>query len=395
MASSIIKGETVPIRSWAAPHTIEADALKQLKAIASLPWVAHHVAVMPDVHLGKGATVGSVIAMKDAVAPAAVGVDIGCGMSAVRTSLFGKQLPDNLRSLRDAIEERVPVGRALHDAPIWSEARDETRSEVAALLERFGALADRVQHLLGRSQNQLGTLGGGNHFIEICLDTEDRVWIMLHSGSRHVGAALAEYHMEAARRAFHGMELPDPDLVVFFAGTPPFEAYRRDLTWAQEYARLNRELMLARVQDALRAKWPRIAFDTKISCHHNYVAEECHFGEDLLVTRKGAIRAGAGDMGIIPGSMGSRSYIVRGKGNPLSFESASHGAGRRMSRTQARKAFTVRDLERQTEGVECRKDRGVLDELPKAYKDIDRVMAEQEDLVEVVATLKQVVCVKG
>jgi tRNA-splicing ligase RtcB (3'-phosphate/5'-hydroxy nucleic acid ligase) len=191
------------------------------------------------------------------------------------------------------------------------------------------------------------------------------------------------------------MELPDPDLAVFFAGTPPFEAYRRDLTWAQEYARLNRELMLARVQDALRSKWSRIAFDTKISCHHNYVAEECHFGEDLLVTRKGAIRAGAGEMGIIPGSMGSRSYIVRGRGNPLSFESASHGAGRRMSRTQARKSFTVRDLERQTEGVECRKDRGVLDELPKAYKDIDRVMAEQEDLVEIVATLKQVVCVKG
>ena|ERR1041385_2707968 len=395
MPSSIIKGETVPIRSWAPPHTIEADALKQLKAIASLPWVAHHVAVMPDVHLGKGATVGSVIAMEGAVAPAAVGVDIGCGMSAVRTSLLGRQLPDNLRSLRDAIEERVPVGRAFHDEPIWSDARDETRAEVADLLARFADLTPVVQRLLRRVEGQLGTLGGGNHFIEICLDTEDQVWILLHSGSRHIGAALAEHHMEAARRAFHGMELPDPDLAVLFAGTPPFEAYRRDLTWAQEYARLNRELMLARVQDALRAKWSRIGFDTKISCHHNYVAEECHFGDDLLVTRKGAIRAGDGEMGIIPGSMGSRSYIVRGKGNPLSFESASHGAGRRMSRTQARKTFTVRDLERQTKGVECRKDRGVLDELPKAYKDIDRVMAEQEDLVEIVATLKQVICVKG
>ncbi|HVW30571.1 MAG TPA: RtcB family protein [Polyangiaceae bacterium] len=314
MASSVIKGETVPIRSWAPPHTIEAEALKQLKAIASLPWVAHHVAVMPDVHLGKGATVGSVIAMKDAVAPAAVGVDIGCGMSAVRTSILAKQLPDNLRGVRDAIEERVPVGRAFHDDPIWNDARDETRVEVAALLAGFSELAPAVQRLLRRAEAQLGTLGGGNHFIEICLDTEDRVWILLHSGSRHVGAALAEHHMEAARRAFHGMDLPDPDLAVFFAGTPPFEAYRRDLTWAQEYARLNRELMLARVQDALRAKWSRIAFDTEISCHHNYVAEERHFGDDLLVTRKGAIRAGDGEMGIIPGSMGSRSYIVRGKG---------------------------------------------------------------------------------
>jgi tRNA-splicing ligase RtcB len=395
MASSVIKGETVPIRSWAPTHTIEADALKQLKAIASLPWVAHHVAVMPDVHLGKGATVGSVIAMKNAVAPAAVGVDIGCGMSAACTSLLGRQLPDNLRSLRDAIEERVPVGRAFHIEPIWAAERDETRAEVGKLLARFTELTSAVQRLLHRAEHQLGTLGGGNHFIEICLDTEDRVWILLHSGSRHVGAALAEHHMEAARRAFHGLELPDPDLAVFFAGTPPFAAYRRDLAWAQEYARLNRELMLARVEDALQAGWPQITFDTKISCHHNYVAEECHFGEDLLVTRKGAIRAGAGEMGIIPGSMGSRSYIVRGKGNPLSFESASHGAGRRMSRTQARKAFTVRDLERQTEGVECRKDRGVIDELPKAYKDIDRVMEQQEDLVEIVATLKQVVCVKG
>jgi len=391
----MIKGETVPIRTWAPPHTIEPEALQQLKNIASLPWVAHHVAVMPDVHLGKGATVGSVIAMSGAVAPAAVGVDIGCGMAAVRTSLLGRQLPDNLRKVREAIEERVPVGFAAHDAPVWSEAEDATRAEVAGLLARFEGLTPAVKRLLGRAESQLGTLGGGNHFIEICLDTEDRVWILLHSGSRHIGNALAEHHMGVARRAFEGKDLPDPDLAVFLAGTPPFEAYRRDLAWAQEYARLNRELMLARVQDALRAKWSRITFDTKISCHHNYVAEECHFGEQLLVTRKGAIRAGAGEMGIIPGSMGSRSYIVRGKGNPLSFESASHGAGRRMSRNRARKTYTVKDLEQQTRGVECRKDRGVLDELPKAYKDIDKVMAEQEDLVEIVATLKQVVCVKG
>ncbi len=395
MASSLIKGQTVPIRTWAAPHTIEPEALKQLKAIASLPWVAHHVAVMPDVHLGRGATVGSVIAMNGAVAPAAVGVDIGCGMSAVRTTLLANQLPDNLRALRDSIEERIPVGRALHPEPIWSTARHDTRTAVAALLARFGELEPVVQRLLGRAEAQLGTLGGGNHFVEVCLDTEERVWILLHSGSRHIGAALAEHHMEAARRAFHGMELPDPDLAVFFAGTPPFEAYRRDLAWAQDYARLNRALMMLRVEDALRARWPRIAFEEEISCHHNYLAEESHFGEDLLVTRKGAIRARAGELGIIPGSMGTRSYIVRGKGNPLSFESASHGAGRRMSRTQARKSFTVQDLARQTEGVECRKDRGVLDELPKAYKDIDRVMEEQEDLVEIVTTLKQVICVKG
>jgi tRNA-splicing ligase RtcB (3'-phosphate/5'-hydroxy nucleic acid ligase) len=395
MASSVIKGRTVPIRSWASPSTIEPQALKQLKAIASLPWVAHHVAVMPDVHLGKGATVGSVIAMKGAVAPAAVGVDIGCGMAAVRTSLLGRQLPDNLRSLRAAIEGHVPVGRALHREPIWGDAGGEVRAEVADLLARFSRLTPVVQRLLRRAEGQLGTLGGGNHFIEACLDMEERVWILLHSGSRHIGAALAEHHMGVARRSFHGTELPDPDLAVFFAGTPPFEAYRHDLIWAQEYARLNRELMLGRVQAVFRAKWSRITFDMKVSCHHNYVAEECHFGDDVLVTRKGAIRAGAGEMGIIPGSMGSRSYIVRGKGNPLSFESASHGAGRRMSRTQARRAYTVRDLERQTQGVECRKDRGVLDELPKAYKDIDRVMAEQEDLVEIVATLKQVICVKG
>jgi tRNA-splicing ligase RtcB len=218
---------------------------------------------------------------------------------------------------------------------------------------------------------------------------------MLHSGSRHIGAALAEYHMENARRRFHGAELPDPDLAVVLAGTPPFDAYRRDLFWAQEYARLNRELMLERLQQALKKLWPRIAFQEPISCHHNYVSEECHFGEELLVTRKGAIRARTGELGIIPGSMGAKSFIVRGKGNPHSFESASHGAGRRMSRTEARQRFNVRDLEMQTRGVECRKDRGVLDEAPKAYKNIDRVMAQQEDLVEIVAELKQVICIKG
>ncbi len=395
MTSTIINGDRVPIRLWASVHEVESDALRQLKAVASLPWVAHHLAVMPDVHLGKGATVGSVIAMQSAVAPAAVGVDIGCGMAAVKSNLTAKDLPDNLRKLRLAIERVVPVGRGLHGAPVWEGAGSELRAAGRALMDRFSELAPVVQRLGARASRQLGSLGGGNHFIEVCLDTEECVWLMLHSGSRNIGAALAEFHMERARRLFHNQALPDPDLAVFIAGTPQFDEYRRDLYWAQEYARLNRAVMLARIKDCVRRFWPGARFEPAISCHHNYVAEEQHFGEQLLVTRKGAIRAGLGELGIIPGSMGTKSFIVRGKGNPHSFESASHGAGRRMSRSQARKSFTLADLERQTLGVECRKDRGVIDEAPKAYKDIDRVMAQQEDLVEIVSELRQVVCVKG
>jgi len=395
MPATTINGDRVPIRMWAPAHEVDTNAIRQLKAVASLPWVAHHVAVMPDVHLGKGATVGSVVAMRGAVSPAAVGVDIGCGMAAVKTSLAADDLPDSLRKLRLAIEDVVPVGREHHALPVWEEAGGELSARGNALYARFPDLAPVVHQLAGRAGLQIGTLGGGNHFIEVCLDTENAVWLMLHSGSRHIGAALAAYHMKTARRLFHNQDLPDPDLAVFLAGTPPFEAYRRDLFWAQEYAALNRAVMLERIKDVVRDFWPRARFETPISCHHNYVAEEHHFGEDLLVTRKGAIRAGSGDLGIIPGSMGAKSFIVRGKGNPLSFESASHGAGRRMSRTQANKTFTVVDLERQTAGVECRKDRGVIDEAPKAYKDIDRVMEQQSDLVEIVAELKQVVCVKG
>lgn len=262
-------------------------------------------------------------------------------------------------------------------------------------MQRFSELEPRVSHLAGRASLQLGTLGGGNHFVEVCLDTENGVWLMLHSGSRNIGASLAEHHMQVARRLFHNRALPDPDLAVFLAGSPAFDAYRRDLFWAQEYAALNRDVMLKRLKDVVRKAFPRVRFEEAVSCHHNYVAEEVHFGEDVLVTRKGAIRAGAGELGIIPGSMGTRSFIVRGKGNPLSFESASHGAGRRMSRSQAKKSFTLADLARQTAGVECRKDSGVLDEAPKAYKDIERVMEQQADLVEIVAELKQVLCVKG
>ena len=350
---------------------------------------------MPDVHVGKGATVGSVIALHGAVAPAAVGVDIGCGMAAVKTSLAADDLPDNLKKLRLAIEDAIPVGREGYASPVWDSAGSGVAARGQALMARYGELAPVAQSLAGRANVQMGTLGGGNHFIEVCLDTENGVWLMLHSGSRHIGKSLAEFHMEKAKKLLHNQELADPDLAVFLAGTPQFDAYRRDLFWAQEYAALNRAVMLERLKGVVKTFFPRATFDEPIACHHNYVAEEHHFGDDVLVTRKGAIRAGLGELGIIPGSMGTKSFIVRGKGNPLSFESASHGAGRRMSRGQAKKSFTLRDLERQTEGVECRKDAGVIDEAPKAYKNIDRVMEQQDDLVEIVHELKQVVCVKG
>jgi tRNA-splicing ligase RtcB len=395
MTSTIIKTEGVPIRLWASVHEVESEALRQLKSVANLPWVAHHVAVMPDVHVGKGATVGSVIALRGAVAPAAVGVDIGCGMAAVKTSLTASDLPDSLRKLRLAIEAVIPVGREHHRTAVWDQDDSAIAARGANLMQRFSELEPRVRHLAGRASLQLGTLGGGNHFVEVCLDADNGVWLMLHSGSRNIGASLAEHHMQLARRLFHNRALPDPDLAVFLAGSPAFDAYRRDLFWAQEYAALNRDVMLERLKDVIRETFPRVSFQAAIACHHNYVAEEMHFDEEVLVTRKGAIRAGKGELGIIPGSMGTRSFIVRGKGNPLSFESASHGAGRRMSRSQAKKSFTLADLARQTEGVECRKDAGVLDEAPKAYKDIGRVMEQQEDLVEIVAELKQVLCVKG
>ncbi|HET9957367.1 MAG TPA: RtcB family protein [Polyangiaceae bacterium] len=400
MASAIIGGGRVPIRLWASPHEVDSDALKQLRALANLPWVAHHVAVMPDVHVGKGATVGSVVALEGAVAPAAVGVDIGCGMAAMKTNLDADRLPDDLRRLRLKIEAAVPVGRAQHRSAVWEQASPALRTECEALFSSMSELAPTARSITQSAHNQLGTLGGGNHFIELCLDQSSQqqsshVWLMLHTGSRRVGAALAEYHMEVASRLIHNQSLPDPELAVFLAGSRAFDAYRNDLFWAQRYAALNRSLILERIKAVLSAAFPDIQFEPPIACHHNYVAEEHHFGTDVLVTRKGAIRAGLGELGIIPGSMGAKSFIVRGLGNPLSFESASHGAGRRLSRGQARKAFSVRDLARQTEGIECRKDHGVIDEAPKAYKNIDRVMEQQRDLVEIVAELKQVICVKG
>ena len=395
MTCCTINGGRVPIRCWTNPHRVEPAALAQLKVMASLPWVAHHVAVMPDVHVGKGATVGTVLAMRDAIAPAAVGVDIGCGMTAVETSATAEHLPDNLRSLRLEIERAIPTGKLLRPYDATSASDAEAKDQVQALFHRFTDLRAPVNRLRGRAALQVGSLGGGNHFIEVCLDTRGKVWLLLHSGSRNIGAALAEHHMLIAERLHHNRALRDPQLGVFLADTPEFAAYRHDLYWAQEYAALNRAVMMARLKSVVRRFIPTAEFHLTVTCHHNYVAEEHHFGEFLMVTRKGAIRARAGELGIIPGSMGTKSYIVRGLGNPLAFESASHGAGRRMSRGQARESLRLHDLVRQTQGVECRKDHGVIDEAPKAYKNIDRVMDEQRDLVEIHAELKQVICVKG
>ncbi|MEU1983945.1 RtcB family protein [Nocardia sp. NPDC019395] len=390
---------------WAQENEIDAAALQQLRNIARLKWV-HGVRVMPDVHLGKGATVGSVIAMRDAVAPAAVGVDIGCGMESVRTDLTAADLPDDLRTLRSAIEAAVPVGFNAHKNPVQVNKLAPGPSGVATPTLRtgwdrfwsaFGDLDDAVAPRESKAHKQMGSLGGGNHFIEVCLDQDDQVWILLHSGSRNIGKEIAERHMAVARKLPHNQNLVDRDLAVFLAKTSEMDAYRHDLTWAQEYAARNRAVMLALVCQAVRDQFPTrdVLFDTPISCHHNYVAEEKIDGAPMLVTRKGAVRAGAGDMALIPGSMGTRSYVVRGKGNPDSFQSASHGAGRRMSRNAAKRQFSVADLVAQTEGVESRKDAGVLDEIPAAYKNIDEVIEAQHDLVDVVATLRQVLCVKG
>ena len=369
--------------------------MKQLENTARLPFVFKHVAVMPDVHLGIGATIGSVIATEGAICPAAVGVDIGCGMMAVKTRIKPEQIMDKLPAIRHSIERSIPVGR--------EENRRITETvekwDGWASFESANPLAKRMA-LRKRAEVQLGSLGGGNHFIEVCLDTEKAVWVMLHSGSRNLGNAVANRHIETAKGIMKAMfiELPDPDLAYFAEKTPEFKAYMDDLMWIQGYAFENRAEMMRRVlKDLAHAvgDGTPIEIQESVNCHHNYVARESHFGKNVWVTRKGAVRARLGDMGIIPGSMGTRSYIVRGLGNPESFESCSHGAGRRMSRSAARKQFTVEDLGKQTDGVECRKDASVIDEIPGAYKDIDEVMANQSDLVEIVAQLKQALCVKG
>lgn len=392
-----IPGAKVPIRMWTDPATVEDVALQQLRNVATLPWIKG-LAVMPDVHYGKGATVGSVIAMRGAVCPAAVGVDIGCGMSAVKTSLTANDLPGDLSRLRSKIEQAIPVGRGMHAEPV--EPGGFPGLAAAGWGEfwgRFDGVAEAVKFRQERAHQQMGTLGSGNHYLELGLDQSDSVWLTLHSGSRNIGKELAEYHIGVAQGLPHNHGLIDRDLAVFIADTPQMIAYEHDLYWAQEYAQYNRSIMMALLKDVIRKEFKkaRVTFEPEVSCHHNYVSRERYEGMDLLVTRKGAIRAGSGEYGIIPGSMGTCSYIVKGLGNEKAFNSASHGAGRRMSRNAAKRRFTTKDLEEQTRGVECRKDSGVLDEIPGAYKNIDQVMEQQRDLVEVVAKLKQFICVKG
>ncbi|MFD3820492.1 RtcB family protein [Streptomyces rubiginosohelvolus] len=392
-----VPGAKVPIRMWADPASVEDVAMQQLRNVSTLPWIKG-LAVMPDVHFGKGATVGSVIAMQGAVCPAAVGVDIGCGMSAVKTSLTANDLPGDLSRLRSKIEQAIPVGRGMHDDVVDpGRLHGFPTAGWDDFWGRFGGIAEAVKFRQERATKQMGTLGSGNHFIEFCLDETGSVWLMLHSGSRNIGKELADFHIGQAQKLPHNQGLIDRDLAVFVADTPQMAAYRNDLFWAQEYAKFNRAIMMGLFQDVVRKEFKkaRVTFEPVISCHHNYVAEERYEGMDLLVTRKGAIRAGSGDYGIIPGSMGTGSYIVKGLGNEKSFNSASHGAGRRMSRNAAKKRFSTTDLEEQTQGVECRKDSGVVDEIPGAYKPIEQVIDQQRDLVEVVAKLKQVVCVKG
>jgi len=392
------------IKAWTHGVPIEDAAMEQLRNVASLPFIHSHVAVMPDVHFGKGATVGSVIPTLGAIVPAAVGVDIGCGMMAVRTSITAEQLPDNLFGIRSAIEAAVPHGRTdnggVNDMGAWQVDPPAVATERWAELEPgYAAIVERDPKAAHpRGLGHLGTLGTGNHFIELCLDETGQVWVMLHSGSRGVGNRFGSYFIERAkadmRRWF--INLPDADLAYFPEGSDGFIGYVRAVSWAQRYARANREVMMARVLDVLRPHWPDLfATETAVNCHHNYVSKERHFGKDVWLTRKGAVSAQAGELGIIPGSMGAKSFIVRGKGNADAFCTCSHGAGRTMSRAEAKRRFTVEDHVRATEGVECRKDAEVIDETPMAYKDIDAVMAAQSDLVEVVHTLRQVVCVKG
>ena len=393
----------VPIKAWTRGVPVEESALRQLRNVAAMPFIHQWVAVMPDVHWGIGATVGSVIPTVGAVIPAAVGVDIGCGMMAVQTTLTANDLPESLREVRAAIEQAVPHGLSFRgrDKGSWGEAPAPAEEAWAGLKPRFDAIV--AKHPTIRQSNnlkQLGTLGTGNHFIEVCLDEADRLWLMLHSGSRGVGNKIGTYFIELAKKDMRQwlVNLPDKDLAYFPEGTEHFAEYVEAVEWAQDFAMTNRRLMMAAVLRAVRSAPgipPFEAGAVAVNCHHNYVARERHYGRDVLVTRKGAVRARAGDLGIIPGSMGARSYIVRGRGNPEAFDSCSHGAGRAMSRAEAKRRFTLADHAAATAGIECRKDADVIDETPAAYKSIDAVMEAQRDLVEVLHTLRQVVCVKG
>ena len=400
-----IETDNVPIKAWVEGVPFEPFAENQLRATARLPFIYKWVAAMPDVHAGLGSTIGSVIPTRKAIIPAAVGVDLGCGMMAVQTSMTAKQLPDNLAGVRSAIEAAVPHGRTSgrrgRDVGSWGDPPDRVLGAWAKLERGFGRICEK-HPAIAKSNHlvHLGTLGTGNHFIELCLDEADRVWIMLHSGSRGVGNRIGTHFIALAKKEMEAElgNLPNRDLAYFTEGAETFDDYVEAIGWAQEFARINREIMMAHIIEALRAVRNLPDFDTHhtaVNCHHNYAQEEIHYGEQVWVTRKGAVRAGEGELGIIPGSMGARSYIVRGKGNAESFCSCSHGAGRRMSRTEAKRRFDVRDHIRATEGVECRKDAAVIDETPMAYKSIEDVMKAQADLVDIVHTLRQVVCVKG
>src|SRR5215471_13255438 len=396
----------VPIKAWVAGVPLEDAAREQLLNVSQLPFIFKWVAAMPDVHWGIGVTVGSVIPTKGAIIPAAVGVDIGCGMMAVQTDLNARDLPDNLHAIRSAIEAAVPYGRTNHggrgDKGAWHIIPERNLNAWGEKLKgRYEAILEKHPKLdRGNHANHLGTLGTGNHFIEVCLDEKEMVWFMLHSGSRGVGNRMGSYFIELAKRDMGHLlgGLPDKDLAYLKEGTEHFDDYVEAVEWAQDFARTNRDLMMEQVSEAVRNSGevrPFAAHVGAINCHHNYVARERHYDRDILVTRKGAVRAREGDLGIIPGSMGARSYIVRGKGNPESFMSCSHGAGRAMSRGEAKRRFTVADHIQATAGVKCRKDADVIDETPMAYKSIDAVMNAQKDLVDVLHTLRQVVCVKG
>ncbi|HEX7807713.1 MAG TPA: RtcB family protein [Thermoanaerobaculia bacterium] len=402
----VLSGESgVPVKAWTRGVQVEDAAKQQLLNVAQLPFIYKWIAAMPDVHWGIGATVGSVIPTKQAIIPAAVGVDIGCGMMAVRTTLEASQLPDNLHAVRSAIERAVPHGRTdnggRNDRGAWRTPPSAQNDVWAQLKPRYDAIVAKHPKLgRGNDLNHLGTLGTGNHFIEVCLDEDGHVWFMLHSGSRGVGNRIGSYFIDLAKsdmkRFF--VNLPDQNLAYFPHGTAHFDDYVEAVHWAQDFAMSNRRLMMDAVVNAVRDSGTLPPFETTeevVNCHHNYVAIEHHYGENVFVTRKGAVRAKQGDLGIIPGSMGAKSFIVRGKGNPESFNSCSHGAGRAMSRAEAKRRFTLDDHAKATAGVECRKDADVIDETPMAYKSIDAVMEAQRDLVDVVHTLRQVVCVKG
>ncbi|HKP67942.1 MAG TPA: RtcB family protein [Pyrinomonadaceae bacterium] len=394
-----ISGAHSDVLSWVT-HGLGFEEENMLRNVSRLPCLYKHVALMPDAHLGKGSMVGSVIATKDAVIPATVGVDIGCGMMAVKTPFKSGILDRKMAEFRHEIERAIPTGFNAYKESVDEASRWDG-------WDAFDDLHPQIQDRKRKSMIQLGTLGGGNHFIEVCLDTEDNVWLMLHSGSRNIGKELAERHIATAKSLHRLNELPSPDLAYFIQGTDEFKAYWHDLDWAQKYAMKNREIMMKRLIKSFNRMFdadldleskiqnPKSQIEVAVNCHHNYVAIEEHFGDKVYVTRKGAINAEEGRYGIIPGSMGAKSFIIRGLGNPESFNSCSHGAGRKMSRTKAKAKFSIDDLKKQTAGVECRKDKGVVDEIPGAYKDIEEVMRAQDDLVEIVAELKQVICVKG